>query len=108
MLRDDIIFKNGYLSHSTFKNIATPGIRLKEFEWTEKFITRSRQLSDYLKAATINFVKMTKKVCQLTVKRDAMTQAAYNKQRMDLLEWINDLDQISNKDWLEAILRGDH
>ena len=38
LLGRKIIFLDGHLSQWTYKNIVTTGIRLKEFEWTEKFI----------------------------------------------------------------------
>ncbi|MBK8703553.1 MAG: hypothetical protein IPN33_07960 [Saprospiraceae bacterium] len=38
LLEQKIIFKNGYLTQWTFINIATAGIRLKEFDWTASFI----------------------------------------------------------------------
>ncbi len=37
-LKQEIIFKNGYLTSWTFKNIITAGIRLQEFDWVEDFI----------------------------------------------------------------------
>ncbi|NUQ25546.1 MAG: hypothetical protein HUU34_16490 [Saprospiraceae bacterium] len=38
LLTQKIIFKNGYLTQWSFINIATAGIRLKEFDWTASFI----------------------------------------------------------------------
>ena len=38
LLDRKIIFLDGHLSQWTYKNIVTTAIRLKEFEWTEKFI----------------------------------------------------------------------
>lgn len=38
LLEHKIIFKNGMLTQWTFVNIATSGIRLGEFAWTENFI----------------------------------------------------------------------
>ena len=38
LLEQNIIFHNGLITQWTFKNIITIGIRLEEFEWTEKFI----------------------------------------------------------------------
>ena len=40
MLDEKIIFKNGYLTHWTFKNIVTVGIRKPDYEWTESFILK--------------------------------------------------------------------
>ncbi len=186
MLQDDIIFKNGYLPHWSFKNIATVSIRLKEYEWTEKFIrdyqknllpedrenavnfnlaalyyarneyhlalqqlhnvhftndnyhlgakviqiksyfeldeteallalieaskkfiSRSRQLSDYLKTATLNFVKMAKKASRLKARKKVLRPAAFNKKQQDLLTQIETLKPISNKDWLVGALKED-
>ncbi len=38
LLQRQIIFVNGYLTQWSYKNIITTGIRLQEFEWTERFI----------------------------------------------------------------------
>ncbi len=38
LLERKIIFLDGHLSQWTYKNIVTTAIRLKEFEWTKKFI----------------------------------------------------------------------
>lgn len=40
LLEQKIIFKNGYLTQWSFINIATAGIRLKEFGWTAAFIEK--------------------------------------------------------------------
>lgn len=45
LLERKIIFQNGLITQWTFKNIITVGIRLEEFEWTEKFI---EQYENYL------------------------------------------------------------
>ncbi len=181
MLRDNIIFRNGYLPHWPFKNITSVGIRLKEFEWTEnfilnyqkhlhpegrenavtynltmlfyakkdysralqqlhnvnftddnyhlgskviqiksyfelgemeallalleaskKFINRSKQIPDYLKTTTLNFVKMAKKLCQLRVKKEILTQANFKQKQLELLDLLREMDALSQRDWLEA------
>lgn len=38
LLANKIIFDDGYLSQWDYKNIVAAGLRLKEYEWTEKFI----------------------------------------------------------------------
>ncbi len=38
VLEKEIIFVERHLSHWTYKNIASIGLRLKQFEWVEKFI----------------------------------------------------------------------
>ncbi len=38
-LENNILFINDQLSHLTFKNIVTSALLLKEFDWTEKFIS---------------------------------------------------------------------
>ncbi len=38
ILKNGIIFKNGYLSEWEYKNIITAGCRLKKIEWTKHFI----------------------------------------------------------------------
>lgn len=38
MLGRELLLRNGYLTQWTFINIVTTGIRLQDFEWTEKFI----------------------------------------------------------------------
>lgn len=45
LLEQKIIFKNGFLTQWTFKNIITVSIRLEEFDWTENFI---RQYESFL------------------------------------------------------------
>lgn len=42
LLNKKIIFKEGYLTQWTYINIVTAGIRLKEFNWTERFIHNYR------------------------------------------------------------------
>jgi len=37
-LKDDLLLKDGILSHFAFKNIVGIGLRLKEFEWITQFI----------------------------------------------------------------------
>lgn len=39
LLKRKALFRNGYLTQWTFRNIVTAGIRSKEFDWTEKFIS---------------------------------------------------------------------
>ncbi|MEL7120901.1 MAG: hypothetical protein AAFO07_15725 [Bacteroidota bacterium] len=43
LLKNKIIYYNGYLSQWTFINIITAGIRLQEYEWTEQFIYDHRK-----------------------------------------------------------------
>ncbi len=43
LLEKKIIFKNGYLPQSAYKNIVTVGIRLKDFDWTEKMIYQHQE-----------------------------------------------------------------
>ena len=38
LLDKQIIFKNGYLTQWDYKNIVTVGMRLKEYDWTNRFI----------------------------------------------------------------------
>jgi len=38
LLNKELIYEDGYIIPSTFKNIVTVGLRLEEFEWTENFI----------------------------------------------------------------------
>lgn len=38
LLRDEIIFQDGWLSQWDFKNIVSAALRLEEFEWAENFI----------------------------------------------------------------------
>lgn len=42
LLKEAILFQNGYLTQWTYINIITAGIRLKEYEWTEGFIYEYR------------------------------------------------------------------
>lgn len=44
LLERKIIFLDGHLSPWTYKNIVTTAIRLKEFEWTEKFIYKYQNM----------------------------------------------------------------
>ena len=70
----------------------------------KKFVSRSRQLSDYLKAATINFAKMTKKVKQLQSRKELIKHHEWEEKRSVLLEQIQTVKPISNKDWLVNVL----
>ena len=38
LLKEEIIFKNGYLRQWTYKNIVTVGLRLSDYDWTEEII----------------------------------------------------------------------
>lgn len=38
LIEKEMIYENGYIIPSTFKNIVTVGLRLEEFDWTENFI----------------------------------------------------------------------
>lgn len=38
LLAKDLIYENGYIIPSTFKNIVTVGLRLEELEWVENFL----------------------------------------------------------------------
>jgi hypothetical protein len=42
LLKEAILFQNGYLTQWTYINIITAAIRLKEYEWTEGFIYEYR------------------------------------------------------------------
>ena len=44
LLDKEIILHNNTLSQWTYKNIVTTAIRLKEFEWTEKFINKYKSI----------------------------------------------------------------
>ena len=43
LLEQNIIFEHEYLSEKNFMNIITVGLRLKDFDWTEKFIHLYKQ-----------------------------------------------------------------
>src|SRR4029079_4931344 len=49
MLEKELIYENRWFPPSDFKNIVTIACRLKEFDWTEKFIHRYK---DKLEAET--------------------------------------------------------
>lgn len=38
LLEKELIYENGYIIPSTFKNIVTVGLRLEEFDWVENFL----------------------------------------------------------------------
>lgn len=42
-LSKKLLFKDGYLPESDYKNIVTAGVRTKDFEWTEKFIHENKK-----------------------------------------------------------------
>lgn len=57
-LEKDIWLENGALSHSTFKNIATAALRLKEYSWTTDFIEQySDKIQDKYRADYTNYIK---------------------------------------------------
>ncbi|MCH2044009.1 MAG: hypothetical protein MK212_07670 [Saprospiraceae bacterium] len=43
LLEQNILLREGHLSEWDYKNIVTTGVRLKEYEWTEKFIRKNKQ-----------------------------------------------------------------
>lgn len=43
LLTKEIIFEENHISQGVYKNIVSVGIRLKQFEWTEKFINIYRE-----------------------------------------------------------------
>ena len=43
LLSNEIIYENGYLSEWDYKNIVSTGLRLKDYQWTEKFITEYKE-----------------------------------------------------------------
>lgn len=45
-LETNILLIQGYLSPTTFRNIVTYGLRLKEFKWTEEFIEKYKSQLD--------------------------------------------------------------
>ncbi len=69
----------------------------------KKFVGRSRQLSDYLKAATLNFAKMTKKVAQLKANQSILKQQDFERKMIDLRNQLMEIQPISNKVWLLEI-----
>ncbi|MBE2245904.1 MAG: hypothetical protein IAE67_01505 [Candidatus Competibacteraceae bacterium] len=40
LLDKELIYENGYIIPSTFKNIVTVGLRLEEFDWVEEFLIK--------------------------------------------------------------------
>jgi len=44
LLETGIIYENNYLDQWDYKNIATIGLRLKEYEWTESFIRTNKTM----------------------------------------------------------------
>jgi len=57
-LEHQIWIENGQLSHTTFKNIATAALRLKEYEWTNHFIDEyGPKLSDFHEVVYTNYIK---------------------------------------------------
>ncbi len=94
-------------------HLGAKGIQLKSYyeldekealyalvEAFRKFVTRSRQLPDYLKSTTINFARMTKKMAQLADNKKAMGKNEWKQKRMELLETVKSLESVSNRDWL--------
>ncbi len=56
MLARKLLFDNGMLSGNHYKNIATMGLRLGKFEWTEEFIYQYRErLDPDLEEAIFNY-----------------------------------------------------
>lgn len=70
----------------------------------KKFISRSKQLPDYLKSTTHNFVRMTRKVSQLAERKSAFGKREFEEKRLELMEQVRTVDSISNRDWLLGIL----
>lgn len=57
-LNKEIWLEKGYLSHSTFKNIATAALRLKAYDWTNQFIeVYGSKLKVSYQKAYVNYIK---------------------------------------------------
>ena len=57
-LEQEIWLENGALSHSTFKNIATAALRLKEYDWTANFIEDySHKIKPKYRVDYTNYIK---------------------------------------------------
>jgi len=94
-------------------HLGAKGIQLKSYyeleEWEalyalveafKKFVTRSRQLPDYLKSTTINFARITKKIAQLADSKGSTGKREWEKRRIELLDTVKGLEPVSNRDWL--------
>lgn len=55
-LERDLLLKDGYLPESDYKNIVTAGVRIKDFEWVERFIhERKKQLHPDVQENAFNY-----------------------------------------------------
>jgi len=182
-LARSLLFKDGYLPESDYKNIVTAGVRIKDFEWTENFIhqnkkhlnpkirenafnynlavfyyaqqaytkalrllatinftdiaygvgaktiqlqsyyelhdtepllnlvdtfrlyvIRHKTQSDYRKKATLNMLKIVKKVAKLREKSTFYTSKQFDKEQQKLLELYQNTSPLSNADWVHQII----
>lgn len=57
-LEQELWLEKGYLSHSTFKNIATAALRLKAYDWTNQFIKEyGAKLKASYRKDYVNYIK---------------------------------------------------
>ncbi|WMX14973.1 MULTISPECIES: hypothetical protein [unclassified Aureispira] len=57
-LEQNIWLEGGYISHSTFKNIATAALRLKAYQWVDNFVQKySPQIKPYYRKAYTNYIR---------------------------------------------------
>lgn len=182
-LARSLLFKEGYLPESDYKNIVTAGVRIKDFEWTETFIHQNKKYlnpkirenafnynlavfyyaqqaytkalrllatinftdiaygvgaktiqlqsyyelhdtepllnlidtfrlyvirhktqSDYRKKATLNMLKIVKKVAKLREKSTFYSSKQFDKEQQKLLLLYQNTSPLSNADWIHQII----
>ncbi len=74
-------------------------------EATRKYVLRSSQLSEYGKKANNSFLKLSRKMYQLKLKKSQLTKSALAKKKEALYEQIQAGEITANKDWLEETFR---
>ena len=88
MLGNKIIIEEGTISNSNFKNIVTIALRLKQFTWTEKFI------STYSKILDVEFKKdaVTYNLSRLYYSQKKYKEALRLMQQVDFIDVYYQLD----------------
>jgi len=71
---------------------------------TEQLLRRDKTLSAFGKATNLNFLRMLRKVSKWKMKKARLSAQKAKKERSMLLDQINALQPVANKDWLLKVL----
>lgn len=87
LLKKDILIEDGYLVHWHFKNIATVGLRLKEYDWVLQFLESYKEkIHPEQRDNAYNF-----NLCVLFYEQDQLTKAMRQLQTVSFSDVYYDL-----------------